>query len=172
MSTYNTNNEDAKAGKLDHASRESVREALADHHNAGDDRTIGDVFTYLGDLFSRLSSDLGSLFSLHMDLLKAELSESAGKLAKDSAMLAVAGVLGLFAFMGITLGLIALVASFFSMNAFLSAAAGAGIVGVLYAIIAGVLASVGISHLKKRSLTPERSIQEAKRDKELVKDLT
>lgn len=137
-----------------------------------EDRSISDVFSYLGDLFSRLTSDLGELFSLHMDLLKAEVRDTAKTLARDSAMIIAAAVLGWFAFAGITLALIAFVSHLLPIEAVhLSLGTGAAIVGVLYAVIAGALAMAGIKHLQKASLAPDRTIHEIKRDKEAVKEL-
>jgi hypothetical protein len=137
-----------------------------------DDRNIGDVFSYLGELFGKLTSDFGELFSLHVDLLKAEAKESAKVLARDSAMLIVAAVLGWFAFTAVTLALIAVIAAYLPMESQLLAfAAGAAIVGVVYLVIAGGLAFAGIKHLQERSLAPDRTIHEIKRDKEAVKEI-
>jgi hypothetical protein len=137
-----------------------------------DDHSMKDVVAYLGELFSRLTSDLGELFSLHMDLLKAEARDSVKTLARDSALMITGAVLGLFAFWGLTLALMALIAGLLPIeNALLAFAAGTAIVGVLYAIIAGALVMAGIKHLQKRSLAPDRTIQEIKRDKEAVKEI-
>lgn len=137
-----------------------------------EDRSISDVFSYLGELFGRLTSDLGELFSLHMDLLKAEVRDTAKTVARDSAMLIAAAVIGWFALGGITLALIAFISHLLPIEAVhLSLATGAAIVGVLYAIIAGGLAMAGIKHLQKANLAPDRTIQEIKRDKEAVKEL-
>lgn len=142
------------------------------HSIARDEHTMKDVLNYIGDLFSRLTSDLGELFSLHMDLFKAEMRDAAKTLARDSAMLIVAIALAGVAFGGFTLALAALVAAFLPIaNGFLAFAAGTAIVGAVYLLIAGILAFAGINHLRKRSLAPDRTIQEVQRHKQAVKEI-
>jgi len=150
-----------------------ARTAAESHSTVSrDDRNMHDVISYLGDLFSRLTNDLSQLFSLHMDLLKAEMLDSARTLARDSAMLVVAMVLGWFAFAGITLALASVIAGALPIaNPLMAFAAGAAIVGVAYAIIAAILAMAGIKNLREKSLTPDRTIHEVKRDKDAVKEI-
>lgn len=149
-----------------------VPEAVPSQLKPSGERSINDVFSYISELFSRLTSDLGELFNLHTELFKAEMRDAGKAIARDSALLIAAAAIGWFAFAGFTLALIALVSWLLPIDeAHLSLAAGAAIVGVLYAILAGVLAMMGIKHLQKSSLAPDRTIQEIKRDKEAVKEL-
>lgn len=136
------------------------------------DRSLNDVFTYLGDLFSKLTGNLGELLTLHKDLLKAEVQDATKRIARDGAMLAVGAVLGVFTLSVFTLALIAVISGVLPIdNLFYALAAGSAIVGVLYAAVAGILVMMGLKNLKKGSLTPDRTLYEVQRDKQAVKEL-
>lgn len=136
-----------------------------------DGHNISDVISYVGDLFGRLGSDISNLISLRADLLKAELRDGAKTLAIDSALLIAGAFLGIFAFSAITLAIIGFIANALPLEGFMAFAVSAIIVGVAYAIIAGILVFAGIRHLQKRGVAPQRSIAEVKRDKEWVRDI-
>lgn len=144
----------------------------ASRMNLKDDHSINDVFTYLGELFSKLTANLGELFALHKDLLKAEMQDATRRLARDGAMLAVGGVLAAFTLSIFTFALVALIGGLLPVsNQFYAWAAGAAIVGVLYAVVAGILVMVGLKNMKKGSLTPDRTLYEVQRDKQAVKEI-
>jgi hypothetical protein len=64
----------------------------------------------IGELFGKLTTDVGQLMTLRIDLLKAELRDGAKTLARDSALMIAGAVMAWFAFMAATLALCALVA--------------------------------------------------------------
>jgi len=130
-----------------------------------------DTFGFLSDRISKLSTDLGNLVSLRVDLLKAEARDGAKTLARDSALVIAGGIFGMAAFAALTLSIIAFVASALNMETFMSWAVGALIVFAAYAVIAGVLVMLGIKHLQKQGIKPERSIAEVRRDKEWVREM-
>ncbi len=138
----------------------------------GGDRDMGDVFSYLGELFSKLSSDAGNLITLQMELLKAEVRESATVMIKNSVLITLGAVVGMLSFAIITLALTGFIAAALHIQEDPMAwAVAALIVGVVYALIAGGLVFAGLKHLKGRKLAPERTIEEIKRDKEWVKEI-
>jgi len=149
----------------------TVRNTHVYDDTAKDGRDMGDVFNYLGGLISQLTTDVGNLVTLHIDLLKVELRDSAKTLARDSILVIAGAVVGLFAMGALTMGLIALISTFLPLQPVMAVAASAGIVMLVYAIIAGVLVMLGINHLKKRGLKPERSVEEIRRDKEWVQEI-
>jgi hypothetical protein len=114
---------------------------------------------------------VGNLVTLRIDLLKVELRDSTKTFARDSAMMVAGAVIGLFAFGALTAALVAFMATVLPLTAGKAVAASALIVGVAYAIIAGLLVFLGIRHLKKRGVKPERSIEEIRRDKEWMKEI-
>lgn len=152
------------------------RQSLSGRQNnsdgMSDGRDMSDVFHYLGELFSKLSSDAGNLINLQIELLKAELRESATVVARNSILLMAGGVVGILAVAVITFAIIGFVASMLPITDNIMAwAVAALIVGVLYALVAGGLAFAGLKSFKNRNIAPERSIEEMKRDKEWVKEI-
>lgn len=108
---------------------------------AGDDRSIGEIF-------SDLTANLSTLMRQEVALAKAELRDSATKAGKGAGFLAGAGVAGHMVLLFLSLGLWWLIANLLDSNeprfgwAFV-------IVAVIWAIIAGILAAVGKSALNK-----------------------
>ncbi len=130
-----------------------------------------DTFGFLSDRISKLSTDLGNLVSLRVDLLKAEARDGAKTLARDSALVIAGGIFGIAAFAVLTLAIIAFVAGALTMGTFMNWAVASLIVFAAYSVIAGVLVMLGIKHLQKKGIKPERSIEEVRRDKEWVREM-
>lgn len=122
------------SGELSHG--RSVERQLA-----GDDRSIGEIF-------SDLTANLSTLMRQEVALAKAELRDSASKAGKGAGLLAGAGVAGHMVLLFLSLGLWWLIAHLLDSTeprfgwAFV-------IVAVLWAIIAGILAAAGKSALNK-----------------------
>lgn len=167
MGNYDTNN-------FETAERQSVsnRPDTSDYVPGRTDRDMSDVIHYLGELFSKLSSDAGNLINLQIELLKAELRESTTVLARNSVLIVAGAMVGAIAFAVITLAIIGFVAAVLPITEDIMAwAVAALIVGLVYSLIAGGLVLAGIKSLKSRNMKPERSIEEIKRDKEWVKEI-
>jgi len=124
----------------------------------------------LAELIKRLTADLGTVISLKIELLKAELRESVSGYAKDGVMLAIAAVLGIFAALFINVTLMCLFARLFNFSDPINYALGALIVTLLHAIGAGVLFMIARKGMAKRTMVPERSLEELKRDKQWIAD--
>jgi len=99
----------------------------------------------LGELFGDLTSDLSRLFRQEVELAKTEAREELKRAGKASAMLAGAGLGGWMALLFVSLGLAWL------LDQALNTALAFAIVGVLWALIALVLAASG----RKRLATVE-----------------
>ncbi len=117
----------------------------------------------VGELISSLYRDFQRVLAQTIELAKAEMSEKTSKLAKDGVMLAVGGVL---AFSGFLFLLLALTAVLALVMPFWAAAL---IVGGLVTAIGAGLAGSGYAKMKKVDLTPERTVQSLKEDREWLK---
>jgi uncharacterized membrane protein YqjE len=95
----------------------------------------------LGDLFGDLTSDLSRLFRQEVELAKTEAREEIKRASRASAMFAGAGVGGWMALLFLSLGLAWL------LDQALNTALAFAIVGVLWALIALVLAASGKKQL-------------------------
>lgn len=118
-----------------------------DRQLAGDDRSIGEIF-------SDLTANLSTLMRQEVALAKAEVRKSASQAGKGAGMLAGAGVAGHMVLLFLSLGLWWLIAHLLDSTeprfgwAFV-------IVAVIWAIIAGILAAAGKSALNKVQGTPQ-----------------
>ena len=116
----------------------------------------------VGQLVASVTRDVSSLVRSEIELAKAEVRTEAKSAARGGAMLAVAGVLALLGVLLLSFaaayGLVAL--GLDPWVAFL-------IAGVVYLLIAGLIAMVGAKALKSIK-APERSIRAAKETAALV----
>jgi len=124
----------------------------------------------LADLIKRLTADLGTMISLKIELLKAELRESVGGYAKDGVMLGIAAVMGVFAALFINIMLMFLIARLLPFSDPINYALGALAVTLLHGIGAAILVMMAQKRMKTRSLVPQRSLEEMKRDKQWIAD--
>lgn len=117
----------------------------------------------LGELFSDLSQGLTSLVRQEVQLAKTEVTQKVAGVAKNVGMLAAAG---LFAFVGFEALIAAVILALANkMDAWLAAL----IVGVVLALIGGILAFMGISAFKKASLAPTETIETLQEDAQWAK---
>ena len=114
----------------------------------------------LGDLFKQLAQDSATLVKQEVALAKVEMRENLRTAGKDAAMIAVGGGLLLVGLLVLTAALVAVIGDALD-NYWL----GALIVGLLFAVIGGVLAKKNLENLKRDSLGPEQTIQTLKEDK-------
>lgn len=115
----------------------------------------------IGDLFKQLAQDSSLLVKQEMALAKAEITDSMRGMAKDLAFLAAGGAVLLMGLLVLTAFLVVLVGDIIG-NYWL----GALIIGLLYALIGGVLVSRGKKKLQQGSLKPTRTIATLKKDKQ------
>ena len=122
----------------------------------------------LGDLFSRLTQDIGRLLRQEVRLASQEMTHKATTVAKQMGMLAGGGAVAyggyLFLLGALTYGL----SSAFGLPIWLSFL----IVGVAAVIVGGLLAYKGIETLKRVQLTPQETVDTLKEDIAWAKDQT
>ena len=117
----------------------------------------------VGQLVASVTRDMSSLVRSEIELAKAELRDEAKSAARGGAMLGVAGFLAVLATLLLSF------AAVYALTALdLSTWIAFLIVGVVYLIVAGLIAFVGIKALKSIK-PPERSIRAAKETAALVK---
>jgi len=118
----------------------------------------------LGELFSDLSRETSNLVRKEVQLAKTELSQNVSRLVKNAAMLAVAGVLVFFAAQALlAAAILALVPVIGPWQAALA-------VAVALLVFAGILAALGLSSLKKGSITPQETVRTIREDVQWAKN--
>lgn len=127
------------------------------YHDARGERTIGEV---LKDIFGNVQEMIRS----EIRLARAEIREEAKKTLSSAQMLAIGGVLGLFA-----LGFV-LVAIVQALSIVMPNWAASLIVGVVLGIAGGALLMAGKQYL--HAPTPTRTIENVKENVEWMKNQT
>ena len=121
----------------------------------------------IGELLRDLSQQTTTLMRQELELAKAEVAQKGKKAGAGAGLLGAAGVAGLATLGAFTAFLILV------LNTFLPAWAAAGIVTLLYAIPAAVLALRGRDKVKEATpLAPEQTIETVKEDVEWAKNPT
>ncbi len=133
----------------------SVKAGARPSSDAG---THGATEKSLGELVATATKDLSLLVSQEVALAKAELKKEVAHAGKGAGMLGGAGFLGLFALIFLSIAL-AYAISWFGIGL----GWGFFIVGMLYLVVAAVLALLGKKQLSKVG-PPEKTIATVKDD--------
>jgi uncharacterized membrane protein YqjE len=115
----------------------------------------------LGELFRQLAQDSATLVRQEVALAKAEFRDAAKVLSRNAVMVGVGAVLALIGGLVLVAFLVILLGDVLD-NYWL----GALIVGALFLIVGGLMASKALKTLKRESLAPEQTIQTLKEDKQ------
>ena len=118
----------------------------------------------IGDLFSQLAADTGTLIRQEVSLAQTELTAKATRVGKNVGFLAVGGAVGYAAVLAILAGVIMGLANF--MPAWLAAL----LVGAVVGIAAFVLISSALAELKETNLKPEETVESIKEDAQWLKN--
>ena len=118
----------------------------------------------LGDLFSELAAETGTLVRQEVALAQAEITDKATRVGKNVGYLAVGGAVGYAALLAI------LTAVILGLSVWIPAWAAALAVGVLVGIVAFVLISSALSELRKTELKPEETVESIKEDAQWLKN--
>jgi hypothetical protein len=118
----------------------------------------------LGELFSDLARETGTLVRQEVELAKTEMTQKATRVGKDIGSLAAGGAVAYAGFLGI-LAAIAIGLGQLGVPWWLAAL----LVGVVVAAIGGILVQRGLSALRQEQVTPERTVATIKEDVEWVK---
>jgi len=119
----------------------------------------------LGELFGDLARDMGVLVRQEVQLTTTEMTHKASRAAQEVGMIVVGGLVAYA-------GLLAILASVIVWLA----AAGLGwwqaalLVGVIVAVIGGLLVQRGLAALKHADLAPRKTMETLKEDTQWAKD--
>jgi fatty acid desaturase len=118
----------------------------------------------LSELLSDVTTEIATLFRKEVELAKAETSEQVSRAAKAGAMLGVAAVVGF-----LTLILLAFAAAW-GLSEVVPEGVAFLIVGVVFALVAGVLAMAGKKRLAAVNPMPNQTVETLKADVQVAKD--
>jgi len=118
----------------------------------------------LGDLFSELAAETGTLVRQEVALAQAELSGKATRVGKQVGFLAVGGAIGYAAMLAIMAGVI------IGLSNFIPAWIAALLVGAVVGATSFFLISSAMERLKNTNLKPEESVESIKEDAQWLKN--
>ena len=119
----------------------------------------------LGELFADLARETGTLVGREVALARTEMTETAARVGKDIAFLAIGG---LVAYAGL-LAIIAAVILVLAANG-VPPWVSALIVGLIVAGLGYVLVRRGLTALKREDLAPRQTIESLKEDTQWAKE--
>ncbi len=118
----------------------------------------------LSELVSDVTGEIATLFRKEVELARAETSEQISKAAKAGAMLGAAAVVGL-----LTLILLAFAAAW-GLSEVVPEGVAFLIVGLVFGLVAAVLASAGKKKIASVKPMPDQTVQTLKADVQVAKD--
>ena len=118
----------------------------------------------LGDLFTELATETGTLVRQEMALAQAELTSKASKAGKNVAYLAVGGAVAFTAALALTAAVILL------LSMWIPAWLAALVVGIAIAVAAYSILTSALSALRKTDPVPRETIETLKEDAEWLKN--
>lgn len=121
-----------------------------------DDRSIG-------DLFSELANETGTLIRQEVALATAEMTKKATDAGKNAASIAIGGFVGYAAFLALLAAIVALLS--YAMPLWLSAL----IVAIVVGAISAYMVTSAMAKLKKADLAPSETVTTLKEDAQWLK---
>ena len=118
----------------------------------------------LSELLSDVTTEIATLFRKEVELAKAETTEQVSRAAKAGGMLGAAAVIG---FLDLILFSFALA---WALTEVVPEGVAFAIVGVLFAVVAGVLFMAGKKRLATVSPVPNQTVQTLRDDVQVAKD--
>jgi len=118
----------------------------------------------LGDLFSELAAETGTLVRQEVALAQVEITGKATRVGKQVGYLAVGGAIGYAAMLAIMAGII------IGLSNFIPAWVAALLVGAVVGATSFFLISSAIERLKETNLKPEESVESIKEDAQWLKN--
>jgi uncharacterized membrane protein YqjE len=119
--------------------------------------------TSIGDLFGQLGADVSSLVHKEVQLARAELSEKVSGAAKAVTDIAAGGLLLMAAL------LVLLQALVLALSKIMDPTWASLLVGLVVAGVGYLLVRMGMKAISLKSLSPDRSARQLKKDAELMK---
>lgn len=118
----------------------------------------------LGELFSELAAETGTLVRQEVALAQAEITAKATKAGKNVGYLAAGGAVGYVGLMAIVAGII------IGLSYFIPAWLAAVGVGAVIAVVSYVLINSALSELRNMEVTPTESVESIKEDAQWLKN--
>ncbi len=118
----------------------------------------------LGELFSELAGETGTLVRHELALAQVEITKKATAVGTNIGFLAAGGAVGYAGFLAILAGVI------IGLSSFIPAWTAALLVGAVVAGIGFFLISSALAALKTTELTPTESVESIKEDAKWLKD--
>lgn len=118
----------------------------------------------LGDLISRLTSDMGDLVTAHIDLAKVEIKDEVAKTVKS------VGMLGAAAFAGLVAVFVLSGAAAWGLAELMATGLAFLIVGLVWTAAAGILALMGRKKMSSIDPKPTETMNQIKEDKQWLKN--
>ena len=118
----------------------------------------------LSELLSDVTSEVATLFRKEVELAKAETTEQVSRAAKAGGMLGAAAVIG---YLDLILFSFALA---WALSEVVPEGVAFAIVGVLFAVVAGVLAMAGKKRLANVNPMPTQTVRTLRDDVQVAKD--
>ena len=118
----------------------------------------------LGDLFSELAAETGTLVRQEVALAQAEITSKATRVGKNVGFLAVGGAIGYAALLAILTGIV------LGLSYFMPEWIAAILVGLVVGAVAFFMISSGLEDLKNTNLKPEETVDSIKEDAQWLKD--
>lgn len=118
----------------------------------------------LGELFTNLANETGTLVRQEVALAQAELTQKAASIGKNVGFLVVGGAVGYAALLAV------IAAGIIGLANFVPAWAAALIVAAVVGIIAFILISSALAALKKTEITPRETVETLKEDAQWLKN--
>lgn len=119
-----------------------------------------------GELLGQLANNSAALVRDEIALARQEMGEKVKSFRSGVVTVAVGAVVGLVAVLALT------AAAVIGLAHLMDAGYAALIVGGVFAIVAGIVVSMGLNRLKETSLKPEQTIETLEEDKAWLKELT
>jgi hypothetical protein len=118
----------------------------------------------LGELFSALAADTGTLVRQEVALAQAEITAKATKAGKNVGYLAAGGAVGYVGLMAIVAGVI------IGLSYFIPAWLAAILVGGVIAVASYVMVNSALSELRSMEVTPTETVDSIKEDAQWLKN--
>jgi hypothetical protein len=117
----------------------------------------------IGDLFSKLAAETGTLVRQEVALAQTELTTKASTVGKNVGFLAVGGAVGYAGVLAILAGII------IGLSRIMPAWAAALLVGAIVGGVAFALITTALGRLKETDLKPEETVESIKEDAQWLK---
>jgi predicted phage tail protein len=118
----------------------------------------------IGELFSELAGETGTLVRQEVALAQAEITKKATDVGKNVGFLVIGGAIGYAALLAI------LAAIIIGLSVWIPAWASALIVGAMVGIVGFLMISSALTALKKTDIAPNETVKSLKEDAQWLKN--